>query len=104
MSAYLKFEFLNQIAKVKACIFVMLLDEHKRVVLHLLTSAIVSCFSVYFLSISGCAKRLYNSVHQRIFTLPDQCLIYPAHDYLGKHSSKHLCHQIISQKISLGPL
>nr|XP_057941300.1 persulfide dioxygenase ETHE1, mitochondrial isoform X2 [Doryrhamphus excisus] len=32
----------------------------------------------------GCAKRLYNSVHEKIFTLPDQCLIYPAHDYLGQ--------------------
>lgn len=32
----------------------------------------------------GCAKTLYHSVHQKIFTLPDQCLIYPAHDYLGQ--------------------
>ncbi|GAA6220445.1 persulfide dioxygenase ETHE1, mitochondrial [Lates japonicus] len=32
----------------------------------------------------GCAKRLYESIHQKIFTLPDQCLIYPAHDYLGQ--------------------
>ncbi|XP_041799059.1 persulfide dioxygenase ETHE1, mitochondrial [Chelmon rostratus] len=32
----------------------------------------------------GCAKKLYDSVHQKIFTLPDQCLIYPAHDYLGQ--------------------
>ncbi|XP_026172694.1 persulfide dioxygenase ETHE1, mitochondrial-like [Mastacembelus armatus] len=32
----------------------------------------------------GCAKTLYQSVHQKIFTLPDECLIYPAHDYLGQ--------------------
>ncbi|XP_029928474.1 persulfide dioxygenase ETHE1, mitochondrial [Myripristis murdjan] len=32
----------------------------------------------------GCSKRLYESVHQRIFTLPDHCLIYPAHDYKGQ--------------------
>ncbi|XP_071326052.1 persulfide dioxygenase ETHE1, mitochondrial [Trachinotus anak] len=32
----------------------------------------------------GCAKKLFESVHQKIFTLPDQCLIYPAHDYLGQ--------------------
>ncbi|CAL8248272.1 unnamed protein product [Lota lota] len=32
----------------------------------------------------GCAKRLYDSVHQKIFTLPDQCLVYPAHDYKGQ--------------------
>ncbi|XP_047647075.1 persulfide dioxygenase ETHE1, mitochondrial isoform X2 [Phacochoerus africanus] len=29
----------------------------------------------------GCAKTLYHSVHERIFTLPGDCLIYPAHDY-----------------------
>lgn len=32
----------------------------------------------------GCPKTLYSSVHQKIFTLPDQCLVYPAHDYLGQ--------------------
>uniref|UniRef100_UPI003AAA569F persulfide dioxygenase ETHE1, mitochondrial isoform X2 n=1 Tax=Centroberyx gerrardi TaxID=166262 RepID=UPI003AAA569F len=32
----------------------------------------------------GCSKRLYESVHQKIFTLPNQCLIYPAHDYKGQ--------------------
>lgn len=35
----------------------------------------------------GCAKRLYNSIHQKIFTLPDQCFVYPAHDYLGQTAS-----------------
>lgn len=32
----------------------------------------------------GCPKRLYQSVHQNIFTLPAHCLIYPAHDYRGQ--------------------
>lgn len=32
----------------------------------------------------GCAKRLYASVHGKIFTLPDHCFIYPAHDYKGQ--------------------
>ncbi|KAM6910770.1 persulfide dioxygenase ETHE1, mitochondrial [Xenentodon cancila] len=32
----------------------------------------------------GCAKTLYTSIHQKIFTLPDECLVYPAHDYLGQ--------------------
>ncbi|XP_049902736.1 persulfide dioxygenase ETHE1, mitochondrial [Epinephelus moara] len=32
----------------------------------------------------GCAKKLYKSVHVKIFTLPDQCLVYPAHDYKGQ--------------------
>ncbi|XP_030638045.1 persulfide dioxygenase ETHE1, mitochondrial [Chanos chanos] len=32
----------------------------------------------------GCAKRLYESVHKKIFTLPGNCLVYPAHDYKGQ--------------------
>lgn len=32
----------------------------------------------------GCSKKLYESVHQKIFTLPGHCLLYPAHDYKGQ--------------------
>ncbi|XP_076869312.1 persulfide dioxygenase ETHE1, mitochondrial isoform X4 [Brachyhypopomus gauderio] len=32
----------------------------------------------------GCPKKLYKSVHERILTLPGQCLLYPAHDYKGQ--------------------
>ncbi|KAG7216822.1 hypothetical protein INR49_001476 [Caranx melampygus] len=32
----------------------------------------------------GCPKKLFASVHEKIFTLPDRCLIYPAHDYTGR--------------------
>ncbi|CAN9513877.1 unnamed protein product [Ophioblennius macclurei] len=35
----------------------------------------------------GSPVRLYESVHQKIFTLPDHCLIYPAHDYTGRTAS-----------------
>ena len=35
----------------------------------------------------GDARQLYRSVHERIFTLPDACLIYPGHDYQGRTSS-----------------
>jgi sulfur dioxygenase len=35
----------------------------------------------------GSADTLYDSVHQQIFTLPDACIIYPAHDYKGRTSS-----------------
>ncbi|XP_054477463.1 persulfide dioxygenase ETHE1, mitochondrial [Anoplopoma fimbria] len=35
----------------------------------------------------GSPEKLYQSVHEKIFTLPDQCLVYPAHDYLGQTSS-----------------
>ncbi len=31
----------------------------------------------------GDAGQLYTSVHSQIFTLPDACLLYPAHDYRG---------------------
>jgi sulfur dioxygenase len=35
----------------------------------------------------GSPQRLYRSVRDRIFPLPDHCLIYPAHDYRGLTSS-----------------
>ena len=35
----------------------------------------------------GCAAQLYDSVHKKIFPLPDACLIYPAHDYQGRTAS-----------------
>lgn len=53
----------------------------------------------------GCAKKLYESVHQKIFTLPDQCLVYPAHDYLGwlkTHTSECLFHISWSHCVKTG--
>lgn len=32
----------------------------------------------------GSAVRLYRSVHEKIFTLPQACLLYPGHDYKGQ--------------------
>ena len=32
---------------------------------------------------SGDAGRLYDSIHTRLFSLPDDTLVYPAHDYNG---------------------
>ena len=32
----------------------------------------------------GDARRLYRSVHDQIFTLPDATLLYPGHDYKGR--------------------
>jgi glyoxylase-like metal-dependent hydrolase (beta-lactamase superfamily II)/rhodanese-related sulfurtransferase len=32
----------------------------------------------------GDARTLYRSVHDKIFTLPDSTLLYPAHDYKGR--------------------
>src|SRR5437667_2239303 len=31
----------------------------------------------------GDAAAMYRSIHEQIFTLPDGCLLYPAHDYRG---------------------
>jgi sulfur dioxygenase len=35
----------------------------------------------------GCAATLYRSVRDKIFTLPDETLVYPAHDYRGREFS-----------------
>jgi glyoxylase-like metal-dependent hydrolase (beta-lactamase superfamily II)/rhodanese-related sulfurtransferase len=35
----------------------------------------------------GDAHQLYRSVHQQIFTLPEGCVVYPAHDYQGRTST-----------------
>jgi glyoxylase-like metal-dependent hydrolase (beta-lactamase superfamily II) len=32
----------------------------------------------------GDARTLYRSVHRQIFSLPDECAVYPAHDYQGR--------------------
>jgi sulfur dioxygenase len=36
---------------------------------------------------SGDAGMLYDSITQRLFTLPEQTVVYPAHDYKGRTSS-----------------
>lgn len=36
----------------------------------------------------GSASQLFESVHTQLFTLPDECIVYPAHDYKGRFSSK----------------
>lgn len=36
----------------------------------------------------GSASTLYDSVHNQLFTLPEDCIVYPAHDYKGRTSSK----------------
>ncbi|GBG29568.1 Hydroxyacylglutathione hydrolase, mitochondrial [Hondaea fermentalgiana] len=35
----------------------------------------------------GNSKSLYKNVHEKIFTLPDDTIIYPAHDYKGRTMS-----------------
>lgn len=31
----------------------------------------------------GCCEKLFNSVREKLFTLPDETIVYPAHDYKG---------------------
>ena len=33
---------------------------------------------------SGSAETLYKSIHEKLFSLPDDTLVYPGHDYSGK--------------------
>mmetsp|Transcript_7806 Transcript_7806/g.11829 ORF Transcript_7806/g.11829 Transcript_7806/m.11829 type:complete len:249 (-) Transcript_7806:213-959(-) len=35
----------------------------------------------------GSASTLYDSVHSQLFTLPNDCVVWPAHDYKGRFSS-----------------
>lgn len=35
----------------------------------------------------GSAKKLYASIKHKLFALPDDCLLYPGHDYAGRTSS-----------------
>merc|ERR1712150_142990 len=35
----------------------------------------------------GSASTLYDSVHSQLFTLPDDCIVFPAHDYKGRFRS-----------------
>lgn len=35
----------------------------------------------------GSAKGLYQSITKKLFTLPDNCIVYPGHDYSGRTSS-----------------
>ncbi len=36
---------------------------------------------------SGDAHRLYHSIREQLFTLPDETMVYPAHDYEGRTAS-----------------
>src|SRR3546814_3823421 len=36
---------------------------------------------------SGSAEALYQSIHAKIFPLPEDTLVYPAHDYQHRHVS-----------------
>jgi glyoxylase-like metal-dependent hydrolase (beta-lactamase superfamily II)/rhodanese-related sulfurtransferase len=35
----------------------------------------------------GSAQKLYRSIKNKLFQLPDECIVYPAHDYAGRTAS-----------------
>jgi glyoxylase-like metal-dependent hydrolase (beta-lactamase superfamily II)/rhodanese-related sulfurtransferase len=35
----------------------------------------------------GCASKLFRSIREQLFSLPDACVVYPGHDYDGRTSS-----------------
>jgi sulfur dioxygenase len=58
----------------------------------------------------GDAGALYDSIHARLFTLPDETIVYPAHDYAGhtsttigaeKHDNKRLAGKSRDEFITL---
>ncbi|KAM9510482.1 persulfide dioxygenase ETHE1, mitochondrial-like [Guaruba guarouba] len=51
----------------------------------------------------GCARTLHRSVHQRIFTLPDRCLVYPGHDYNGHTVSTVGEERRLNPRLTLSP-
>ena len=60
------------------------------------TPALVRVLTGDALLIDGCGRTdfqggdpeiLYRSIHEKIFTLPDDALVYPAHDYQHRHVS-----------------
>lgn len=45
----------------------------------------------------GSAHKLFHSIKTKLFTLPDECIVYPAHDYSGRTNS------MISEEKKLNP-
>ena len=37
--------------------------------------------------IVGDSGKLYDSIHNQLYTLPDECIVYPGHDYNGNTCS-----------------
>jgi len=50
----------------------------------------------------GNAATLFDSITDRIFTLPDDCLVYPAHDYNGRTVSTVAEEKVYNERIGGG--
>jgi len=68
-----------------------------------------ACFTGDALLIRGCGRTdfqqgnagtLFESVHREIFSLPDDCVVYPAHDYKGNTCSTVLEEKTLNPRLS----
>jgi sulfur dioxygenase len=50
----------------------------------------------------GSAETLYNSVHKQLFTLPDSCTVFPAHDYNGRTASSIGEEKMFNPRLGVG--
>lgn len=50
----------------------------------------------------GSSKKLYNSITQKIFTLPDETKVYPGHDYRGQTVSSIELEKQYNPRVGLG--
>ena len=57
----------------------------------------VNAILVFLENLLSCCRKLYQSVHRQVFTLPSTTTVFPAHDYNGRTSST------ISQERELNP-
>lgn len=64
---------------------ISLVDQHKSMVFTGDCLLIRGCGRTDFQQ--GSAKKLYRSITEQLFTLPDNCTVYPGHDYSGRTSS-----------------
>jgi len=48
----------------------------------------------------GSSEVLYNSVHRQLFTLPDDTIVYPAHNYNGVTSSTILEEKLLNPRLT----
>lgn len=51
---------------------------------------------------NGSSEVLYESIHKKIFSLPDNTKIYPAHDYKGLSFSTVLCEKEFNTRVGAG--
>ena len=51
---------------------------------------------------NGSSDTLYESIHKKIFSLPDDTKVYPAHDYRGMLHSTVLCEKEFNPRVGTG--